>query len=75
MEGKRMQTYIMRSNLCKVVVKDYIVDLVSKNLTMPQIYMQQVKKTKKENVKLCLFVGVSLVILMRIITLKSAPKF
>jgi len=55
------------------LVEEYDVPL-PENLTMAQITMHKEKKTRKAKSKSCLFVGVSQMILNRIMTLKSAKE-
>ena len=69
-----METYLEALDLWEAIEEDYKVPSLPSNPTVAQIKIQKDKKTRKSKAKACLFAAVSQMILMRIMSLKTAKK-
>ncbi|XP_022929937.1 uncharacterized protein LOC111436393 [Cucurbita moschata] len=74
MWAARMETYLEALDLWEAIEEDYEVPSLSANPTVAQIKLQKEKKTRKSKAKACLFVAISQMIFMRIMSLKTAKK-
>ena len=69
-----METYLKALDLWEEVEENYEVPPLLANPTIAQIKVQKEKKTRKSKAKACLFVAVSQMIFMRIMSLKTTKK-